>query len=383
MAFPTAFAAYRLLGTLTTGQTAQAYLACLPEKPEQAYILNAVQLSPQTTQLFQALFAYYESPERSADMVFFFSEQDWFYALFRYEKAPSVAARYGNDAAEDSAEKRFALLRQILLAAQDLAELPLPFLLGALRPEHACFGKQRIRLLCAVDDACLIQAQQPLAAMQQVELLIQSMLTWELIEKKDTGLTVVAGKCHNGLYTSFAQVAYALEQAEESYGSSGFVPSLQLWLTRHSKWLYFGQRMAVLAVVVAVIIFLSLSLFPDQNSDDDKAPLLTIGQVVYQADDTLGGEVEAVSGTVTQEVPVSLSVDLIDGEILFEDHVVRSGETLQTLCTDIYGAVEYASAVAQFNGLSEEEALAAGTILKLPDKSCFIGTTAEAERRGA
>ena len=98
------------------------------------------------------------------------------------------------------------------------------------------------------------------------------------------------------------------------------------------------------------------------------APITDIGNITYvsaQEDDQGIQVLDPVRPVQGGGRPIFSSLPGPEAELSSEDYVVQSGDTLEGICTAVYGSEGYGELVASFNGL-EDETVEAGMVLRLP-----------------
>ena len=325
---------YQSLGTLSESLYVTAQVA-RAEGQEGLLLVNRVPHCEETRGFFSALYAsFLRRPERSDFLELFSIHQD-FYAVFRYNEGPSLSAVCAGcpGAAGRRLKLLIAALFQICSAAGDL---PDAVVCSLLQPENLLLDdEENVRLLYQFRPEFLVESA-ACDIWSEAADLMEFLMARELKSPYHKVLRSIHKKCAAGLYESLPAFINDLENAVETLADTGPVQSLKAFVSRKKA------RLA-------------------QISD-----IGTITYVASQEEDGGGMQLTdpvpepSEGGTIFSGLPEQ------GAELTSEDYIVQPGDTLASICAEYYGSAGYAGLVASFNGLEEDEALDAGSVLLLP-----------------
>lgn len=357
--------AYQYLGTLVNTLYLTAQVAKRPGDPE-LLIVNQVPHRQETREFFRQLYASFSRrPERS-DFVELFSVHQNFYAVFRYYEGPSLASLYTG--CPGSPGKRMQLLIAALFAVCRAAgDLPEAVVCSLLQPENLLLNEdETIRPLYQFQPEFLV-GEAACSVWAQAAALIEFLMEKELKKPYHKRLRNICQMCRAGLYESLPALISDLEKTAAILPETGPVQSLLSLIRRNKARLAQISWLGIATLFICLVVYLITALTDGQTGTI--APIFDIGTITYvAAQNEEGSEIQlqdpvdtGTSGQVDFSSLPDSSADLAS-----EDYIVQPGDTLAAVCSSYYGAAGYAELVAGFNGIPADQALEAGSVLRLP-----------------
>ena len=356
---------YQSLGTLSESLYVTAQVA-RAEGQEGLLLVNRVPHREETRAFFGALYAsFLRRPERSDFLELFSIHQD-FYAVFRYNEGPSLAALYAG--CPGAAGKRLQLLTAALFQVCSAAgDLPEAVLCSLLQPENLLLADDgRIRLLYQLHSEFLVE-EDACDIWGEAAELMAFMMARELKSPYHKVLRSIYKKCAAGLYESLPAFISDLERAAGTLAETGPVQSLKAFVSRKKARIAQLSWLGLVTLFACLIVYLIMEL--TAKDTQIVTPISDIGTITYVASqEEDGGGMQLTDpvpepsegGTIFSGLPEQ------GAELTSEDYIVQPGDTLASICAEYYGSAGYAGLVASFNGLEEDEALDAGSVLLLP-----------------
>ena len=352
------------LGTLAESLYVTARVA-RAEGREGLLLVNRVPHREETRAFFGQLYAsFLRRPERSDFLELFSIHQD-FYAVFRYNEGPSLAALYAG--CPGAAGKRLQLLTAALFQVCSAAgDLPEAVLCSLLQPENLLLDDDGgIHLRYELRPEFLSEEGSDVWA--EAAALIEFLMEKELKSPYHKALRAIHKKCRAGLYTSLPALISDLERMMDTLAEIGPVQALRAFLLRKRARIVQLSWLGMVTLLVCLVIYAVTSLTTRQTLD--VVPISEIGTITYVA----AQEEEGDSIQLTDPVPPAgeEGVDFTalpdrEAQLASEDYIVQSGDSLASICTSYYGAAGYDELVAAFNGLQPDQSLDAGSVLLLP-----------------
>lgn len=355
---------YELLGTLAETPELSVYAARKPDSDE-LLLLNRIPHAPETRVFFRDLYFYSaHRPERSEFVELYSADRD-FYAVFCYHQAPSLASLYGS--CPGPARRRLSVLIAALFHVYtETLRMPLPVVCSALQPDNILMDDDgEIRLFYQLRSDFITG---PCDLWAEAAALIRFMLARELHSGRHQALDDICKKCRAGLYPSLPALISDLEKALDTLSQAEFLNRARAFVQRKKARLLQMSWLGLVAMACMLVIYLVTEL--TRSDTLPVAAISDIGNVTYVAsqdesdsDLQLNDPSQPLPDTgepAFSQLPVPTS------ELTSEDYVVQSGDSLNSICTEKYGAAAYAAPVASFNGIGEDQPLEAGSVIRLP-----------------
>ncbi len=372
MDYPTTLFGYQQIGTLREEMAVQVQIAALPKREGTQYIINAIDVGPQTIPLFEQCLQCF-SEKIYPDFLSFFSEAGRFFLVFPNHKAFNLRMGFQGNPDEVSIGKRFALLHEILLKLHEACRLPLAVVIGAATPENIHIDpKGDVHLQFLLESKLVLEEVDGSMLYERIASIIALLLEQELESRTNQKLRIIIEKCEKHLYQSIPELIKELENAEETCSATEHHNWMAELYQRYQKQIQKAAGIASVGLTVGVLLYLSLSLFSASDTNPLHEKVLRIGNQTYVADESAASTLAPSVQQQTASDPAEASTQLTGEQIAFEDHVVRSGETLDAICETYYGNAAYREAVAAYNNMPQDTQLQAGTILKLPNPENIV-----------
>ena len=365
MAETTQIPTYQYLGTLADTLYLTAQVARRPDSPE-LLLVNRVPHRQETRDFFCALYASYARRGERSDFLELFSINQDFYAVFRYNEGPSLAALCAGCAGAGG--KRLRLLIDALFqVCSTVSGLPDAVVCSMLQPENLLVDDdEKIRLLYQLHPEFLID-DAGCDIWSEAADLMGFMLEKELKNPCYKFLRNIHRMCGAGLYESLPAFISDLERAAKTMAETGPVQSLKAFFFRNKARLAQLSWLGMVTLFLCLVVYLITELTTQQTVEG--IPISDIGTITYVAAQDEDGDSMQLTDPlqpVTGDGVDFSSLPDRTADLTSEDYVVQPGDTLSSICTDYYGSAGYAALVASFNGLQADQALDAGSILLLP-----------------
>ena len=356
---------YQYLGTLADTLYLTAQVARGPDSPE-LLLVNCIPHRQETRTFFCELYASFaRRPERSDFLELFSINQD-FYAVFRYNEGPSLAALYAGG--RGATGKRLHLLSNALFQVCSAArDLPDAVICGLLQPENLLVDdNDKIHLLYQFQPEFLMDGAACDVWAAAADLM-EFMVGKEMKNPYHKLLRNIHRMCKAGLYESLPALISDLDQAAEALAQTGPIQSLKAFFYRNRARLAQVSWLGMVTLFLCLIVYLITAL-TDQNTAA-VVPISDIGTITYVAAQDEEGDgmqlTDPIQAALDGELDFSSLPDTA-AELTSEDYIVQPGDTLNSICAEYYGAAGYAELVASFNGIQTDQELDAGSILLLP-----------------
>ena len=356
---------YEELGTLADGPERTAKVVRRPGE-EELYLLNRIPHGPDTRDLFRDLYFYSANrPERTEFEELFSAEQS-FCVVFRYHQGPSLREQFPKR--RGSAAWRLTVLSDALFHVYNATrDMPLPVVCSMLQPDNILFDENELISLRWQLEPRFWNEEAGCGLWACVAELMRFLMGKEAENAHYTTLNSVYKKCQAGLYPSLPAMIHDLRKAEESLNEADpFVRLKTLFYEKKDRLLQASQ-LGVAVLLVCLLIYVIVEVRDGQQAEAG-APITDIGNITYvsaQEDDQGIQILDPVRPVQESGRPVFSSLPGPETELDSEDYVVRSGDTLEGICTAAYGSKGYEELVISFNGL-EGETVEAGMVLRLP-----------------
>ena len=352
------------LGTLAESLYVTAQVA-RAEGQEGLVLVNRVPHREETRAFFGALYAsFLRRPERSDFLELFSIHQD-FYAVFRYNEGPSLAALYAG--CPGAAGKRLQLLTAALFQVCSAAgDLPEAVQCSLLQPENLLLDDDgRIRLLYQLHPEFL--TEETCSIWGQAADLMAFMMARELKSPYHKVLRSIHKKCAAGLYETLPAFISDLERAAGTLAETGPVQSLKAFVSRKKARIAQLSWLGLVTLLACLVVYLIMEL--TARDTQMVTPISDIGTITYVASQEEDGDGMQLTDPAAEPAEDQVSFSGLPGqgaELASEDYIVQPGDTLAAVCAGYYGSAGYAELVASFNGLAADGALEAGSVLLLP-----------------
>ncbi len=356
---------FQYLGTLEQSLYLTAQVAKHPGG-EELLLVNRIPHCEESRAFFKDLYeSFLRRPERSDFLEMFSIHQD-FYAVFRYNEGPSLLDLYSG--CPGAAGKRLRLLTAALFQVYTAAgDLPAAVVCSLLQPENLLVdGEETIRLRYVLRPEFLLSGAEA-DLWGEAAALVEFLLGRELKKPYHKALRAIHKKCGAGLYPGLPALINDLEKAAETLADTGPVQSARAFVLRKKA------RIAQLSWIGMVVLFACLVIYLigelTNRPAADAVPISDIGTITYVAAQDEDGDSMHLTDPPADggagDVQFS-SLPQAGEELLSEDYIVQSGDTLAAVCAGYYGSSGYGELVASFNGLAPDAELEAGSVLLLP-----------------
>ena len=356
---------YQYLGTLAESLYVTAQVA-RAEGHEGLLLVNRVPHREETRAFFGALYAsFLRRPER-ADFLELFSIHQEFYAVFRYNEGPSLAALYAG--CPGAAGKRLQVLIAALFRVYSAAgNMPPEVLCSLLQPENLLLDDEgKIHLLYRFHPEFLV-GEAACDIWNEAADLMGFLMEKELKSPYHKALRSIHKKCVAGLYAGLPAFINDLEKAAGTLADTGPLQAAKRFVSRKKARLAQVSWLGLVTLFACLIVYLIMEL--TARDAQIITPISDIGTITYVASQDESGDSMQLTDPAEEPAEDEIGFSSLPGQgadLTSEDYIVQPGDTLASICAGYYGSAGYAELVASFNSLAVDEALEAGSVLLLP-----------------
>lgn len=366
---------YNIVGTLSNNPDCSVWIASIKNDadPDNLFIINRFSHNKQNLNLFKEFFTYYSSESKTKDISNFFAYGKFFYVIFKYSKGEFIADRFDPEKLTDRTEKRFQILYSILMKLDAISTLPLPAFISVTSIDNICIDiNEDVKIIYNFSDLLDIDEPSSKIVFKNISKIIKLLLSRELNNKYNKQIEIILEKCDNNLFTSIPQLIVDLKKIESTCTEGDAKSAFMKFYKRNKKkikkysWVFSGLAIASFG------IYLFYNLFFASNNDMSSASSnVTLGNITYISNSSTNPTIDntiSVPPESTSEELIDLSVSP-NTEILFNDYIVKYGDTFESICENNYSSKSFISTIKSFNNLYSDAQLVAGIVIRLPDET--------------
>lgn len=373
---------YQRIATLNKepNSNVDVYIATLKDddQPDNFYIVNAFKHSKSNNETFRNFFFFYSSKNKFQDMTNFLTNDKYFFVIFKYNNYVSIQTTFSDEKNTSNYETRCNVLKDLLLKITSFADMPIPAVICATKPENICLDSRNLtQIIYNLEDYPKYSKSDSSPIYDNIADIIEIMLFNELKKSKlpfntlyNKPLQLVLEKCRKHIYLNIPELIVDLEKAEKLCDVKDVKSVAMEQINRRKTYLKRFAWMGMGILIAVALFFLFQPLFIDKNVP--KETPTTIGNTTYNQKENPSDKVVSVESSVPEPAP---SIDFSDvvipagTDIPYTEYIVQYGDTLQSICKFQYNNENLVNAVATFNNITDQENLIAGSILKLPVES--------------
>ena len=186
-------------------------------------------------------------------------------------------------------------------------------------------------------------------------------------------LHIVLDKCKKNVYSSIPEMIVDLKKAEKISKSSSWWGYIKSKFELKKPIISKASRVALITTIVFGTFYLVYSKLSEGQKRDLSAAV-SIGNLTYNAnisdssEKAVSSENEDNQASTKSQGETTLTKGL---DIAYDDYIVQKGDTVSSICESYYNDVKFVTAVSTFNGISINENLTPGSILKLPNRTAI------------
>lgn len=370
---------YERIATLNknVSSSIDVYIAKLKGSNE-FYIVNSFKHSKLNHETFRNFFFFYSNQSKTRDMTNFLTNDKYFYVIFKYNNYTNIKSKFSDEKNILNYTKRCDILKDILLKISILANMPIPAVICATKPENICIDKDNApHITYNLEDYPKYTKHTIDSIFDNIADIISIILYKELEEKKITlnkiynkPLIIVLDKCRKHIYKHIPELIVDLEKAEKLCDTTDIKSAATEQLNRKKMYLKRFAKFGMGIIIAASLFFLFKPLFVNKNIPQNSPT--TIGNIIYNSQNNSTDKSVSVESPDPDPVPNIdySSVSIAPGtDIPYEEYIVQYGDTLESICVYYYNNQNLVHAVSSFNGISNSSNLIVGSILKLPNAS--------------
>ena len=339
------------------------------------YVINEFDYDKADLHFFKKLFSVYSSPKKPKEFCDFFVEKEKFYAIFKYNEAPDIKKRYDKELGTAAFEDRCKMLELILIKIDSLIKFPYEVVGCVSEYENIKVDDDKnIFLTYNLSHISKYRGCSLNTVFENIRNIIYNLLPGECDAPFNKQLHIVLDKCKNGVYSSIPELIIELKHAEETSKTSSWLKYIKYQLSLKKTLISKISKTSVWCLLIFGILYISYQKLTEGQQSSENAPKVTIGNISYN-----GGNEDESEKTVstenqdnqtntksTEDIVLSKGLDLV-----YEDYIVKYGDTIPSICDQYYKEKRYETAIATFNGLEVDAKLTAGTIIKLPNRTAI------------
>ncbi|MDR2073841.1 MAG: hypothetical protein LBP36_00485 [Oscillospiraceae bacterium] len=340
------------------------------------FLINKFKSTPKNNEIFKSLFIYFSSKKKHSDFVDFFSHNGYFYCVFAYKKAPKIVSIYNRDMCTASFEERIKIFENILIKIYDILVVhraPQIIIKNIVKPQNILVDSANIDYFnYDLRDLSFEEGFGERTVIKSISKIISTMFEIELSSRYNKAIQIVFKSCKYGIYNSLPMLMADFKDKYEEAKISSFLQFLKQQFMLRRYLIPRITSMIMIPSLITAFVYLIYSKIHANEKKVDSAQAVMIGEISYAAgtedksNKEISMELVNIPLNTTQEPdePIVLSPD---APIEFEDHIVKFGETIDSICKENYPSDSFISGVASFNALEPTDSLVPGSILRLPN----------------
>ena len=367
---------YTVIATKHQDDQMNIYIACKGEKKlsNNLYILNEIPYEPENIELFKTLFSVYSSKNKPKEFCDFFVHNDNFYSVFKYKEAPNIAQKYDKELSVSHFDERCRVLEYILMKVERVNKLPKNIAACVTEVENICVDDEKnIIFNYNLKNIRKYQENDIKLIYEHIHDIIFTILRQECEAGFNKQLHIVLDKCQKNVYSSIPEMIVELKKAEKVSKASSWWGYIKSRIELKKPIILKVSRTALSTAIVVGMFYLIYSKLTEGQRQDLSAAI-SIGNITYNAnasdnsEKAVSAENEDNQASAKSQGDVTLTKGL---DIAYDDYIVQSGDTVSSICESYYNDPKFVTAVSTFNGISLNENLTPGSILKLPNRTAI------------
>ncbi|MDR1241048.1 MAG: hypothetical protein LBK29_04245 [Oscillospiraceae bacterium] len=369
---------YKILADMKFGVNSETKIGFKGKFPSnELFILNKFKHVKENSFFLKTLSIYFLSEFRTKDYHDFFSNNEHFYAIFKYKKNQNLNYRYNKNSCIASFDERLKVFENILIRTYNLLEIhkiPFSIISTVLTPENITVDENKNEFFNF--DLHLLQNNKNAdekTIFKNISNIILSIFEIESSLKYNKILQIIIKKCKFGLYDSIPKLIIEFKKSAGEIKVSSFSTYWKRQIELRKYLIPKLTQMIMAPAMVVALVYLIYKKLNSVNETTEGVKPVVIGEISYSAgtQDTSGKNITLQPIVMEEtksdkEIGISLPPDAL---IEFDDYVVRKGDDIGSICETFYADKKFESAISGFNNLEKEDALLPGKILKLPNKA--------------
>lgn len=373
---------YTIIATKYQSEQINIYIAYKGEKnlSNNLYILNEIPYEPDNIGIFKTLYFIYSSKNKPKEFCDFFVHKDNFYSVFKYKESPGITKKYDKELSTSHFDERCKVLEQILMKVEQINKLPKNVAACATELENICVDSDKnIIFNYNLKNIRNYPENENKLIYEHIHDIIFTILRQECEAGFNKQLHLVLDKCKKDVYSSIPEMIIDLKKAEKISKASSWWGYIKLKIKSKKPIISRVSKTILTTSIVVGLIYLVYSKL-SEGQKRDITTAVSIGNLIYNANTSDSSE-KAVSAQNEDNQASTKSqgeTTLTKGlDIAYDDYIVQYGDTVSSICESYYNDVKFVTAVSTFNGISINESLTPGSILKLPNRTAIALYTAK------
>lgn len=340
------------------------------------FLLNKFRNMEENKWIFTSLFMYYLS-KKNKDLVDFFTQQDWFYVIFRYKEGKNAEYLYEKSICMTNFADRLKIFENLMIRLYDIICLGVPPLIlqNITRLENVLVDEDNISFFnYDLRDISRNESFGDKEIFKKIHGIISSFFAIEADSKYNKSMEIILKSCKYGIYHSIPEMIVNFKHhADEAQVSSLFT----YWKRFFNIHKHFLPKLVTGIMTPALIFAFVYLIYTKINASSKKVSdpkSITIGGMTYTAgtEDKSQKTISMSERSATPHISENASNSIYlppQAEIDFDDYIVKFGDTFDSICTETYGGEDFSISVASFNGMERKETLIPGMLIRLPNKA--------------
>ena len=367
---------YTVIATKYQSEKINIYIACKGEKKlaNNLYILNEIPYESENINLFKTLFFIYSSKNKPKEFCDFFVQNDNFYSVFKYKESPNITQKYDKELSTSHFDERCRVLEHILMKVEQVNKLPKNVAACVTELENICVDDEKnIIFNYNLKNINSYPENDTKLIYKHIHDIIFTILRQECEAGFNKQLHIVLDKCKKNVYSSIPEMIVDLKKAEKISKSSSWWGYIKSKFELKKPIISKASRVALITTIVFGTFYLVYSKLSEGQKRDLSATF-SIGNLIYNANTSdssekaVSSENEDNQASTKSQGETTLTKGL---DIAYDDYIVQKGDTVSSICESYYNDVKFVTAVSTFNGISINENLTPGSILKLPNRTAI------------
>ena len=352
--------------------------------PKKFFIINKFKHNKENDLLFKELFINFISKNKDENFRDFFSLNDHFCAIFKYEEHQNLDYKYNKNNCITNFETRVQIFELICIKIKTclINNLPILIIMSMLDPknisidnENQVFFNLDFRLINIYEnEKNKFEENKNKYIIKKISYIFKKIFEVELSSKYNRVMQIIYKKGSLGLYKSLEEFVIDIKNNIKEAGISSLFEYIKYQINIRKYLIPKIINIVLIPSILIISVFLIFNKMKSLNQGTIQGESVTIGEITYS-----GGKDESAksvdldnSGSANIELnqpKKNISIPQ-NADIEYTDYIVKQGDTPSSIAEEQYGDKSYGSAITSFNGATGY--LVPGSILKLPSKSIVI-----------
>lgn len=340
------------------------------------FIINKFNHNEKNKKIFQELFLYFLSKERTMYFKDFFSIGTNFYAVFDYHEGQNILYKYNKKLCISNFEERTKVFESVCVKISNYLSKKAPQVIidCSMNPANIVvddkldvlfnFNMKSVYTNLNVDyygDNKLV--------IKEMYNIFKVFFEVERASKYNQIIKFISKKCELGIYKVIPEIVIELKN---KYGEASISSFVQFWKyqfnVRKKIIIRYVNISFTLLLIVSFVMVINKKIRSNYNGFINNS--LSIGEINYSStgNDSSDKSISIGSTSITPKVAPKKSVSIPKGsDVEYDDYIIKRGDTVSSITEKCYGDKSLSNVITSFNDLLGH--LIPGTIIKIPSKS--------------